>query len=78
MNDNNHQKSDKKSFIRAYGLYGGVGIQLGVAITGMTMLGKYIDEKLDTMPWFLIVGVILGTAGGFYNLFRLLKKESKS
>lgn len=66
---------NKKSFAYVYGVYGGVGIQLASAVGIMAWLGYYVDKKLGTMPWFLLIGVCLGTAGGFYNLYRLLKRE---
>ncbi len=32
--------------------------------------GNWLDRTLDTPPWFLLGGMLLGMAVGFYNLFR--------
>ena len=61
--------------MQAFGLYGGVGIQLAVSIGLGAFGGKWGDEKLSTDPWLMILGVILGTSAGFYNLVRLLNKK---
>ena len=68
-------KNDKRSFGYVYGLYGGVGIQLVAAIAGGVWLGHLVDKKFATTPWFMLLGILLGTMGGFYNLFVLLKRE---
>ncbi len=32
--------------------------------------GNWLDRTLDTPPWFLLGGMLLGMAVGFYTLFR--------
>jgi F0F1-type ATP synthase assembly protein I len=43
--------------------------------------GLLLDRWLKTAPWFLLAGLILGTAAGFYGMFKMLvpvyKRESK-
>ncbi len=54
----------------AYGRYAGLGFQF-VASMGVLGLGGYwLDGKLGTHPWLLIVGIFLGAAGGFYSLLQ--------
>lgn len=65
----------KNSFIQAVGLYGGVGIQFAVSVALGAFGGSWLDKKLATDPWVMILGVILGAAAGFYNLVRLLNKK---
>jgi F0F1-type ATP synthase assembly protein I len=33
-------------------------------------LGWWLDAKLGTSPWLLLVGIFLGASGGFYSLVR--------
>jgi F0F1-type ATP synthase assembly protein I len=55
-----------------------VGITLVVA-TGLGYLaGNWLDGKLHTSPWFGIVGVLLGAAGGFVQLFRVVEGVARS
>lgn len=64
--------------MRAYGIYGGVGIQLAVSVLAGAFLGRYLDKKLDSFPLFIIVGTLLGTIAGFLNLYRVLKYQEKN
>lgn len=65
------------SYLRAYAMYGGLVFQLVATIVICLLGGRYLDERLDTAPLFLVVGLILGTVGGFYNFFRLLNQFQK-
>ena len=42
-----------------------------------TLGGHGLDRLLNTRPWLMIVGFILGSAAGFRSLFRLLNQENK-
>ncbi len=47
------------------------GLELGVGVGLGVFGGMYLDRKLDTSPWLMLAGLILGVASGFYNLYRL-------
>lgn len=68
------KSADGKSdpFLVAFGLYGAVGFQLAATVVGGLFLGSWLDRKLGTLPWLTIVGLVIGTIGGFYNLVRIL------
>lgn len=41
-------------------------------------LGGYgLDYLLNTRPWLMIVGFILGSAAGFRSLFRLINQDQE-
>lgn len=44
--------------------YSGLGLQLGVIVTLFSLGGNWLDQRLGTRPWFLLVGVLLGFVGG--------------
>jgi F0F1-type ATP synthase assembly protein I len=79
------QDRPKKSgdpFLIAFGIYGGVGMQLALSVVGGLLLGNYLDGRWDTKPWLALSGLTLGAAGGFYNLLKILiwnqrRKEAK-
>lgn len=50
----------------------GVGLQFAGAILIFLFLGRWLDEKLGTSPWLLLIGVMVGAAAGFYSLYRQL------
>ena len=47
-----------------------LGAELAGAIIGFTLLGLWIDHRFGTGPWALVICVVLGCVGGFYNLIR--------
>lgn len=59
------------------GLYGAVGFQLAAAIAIGALGGQYLDKKLNTQPWLLLIGVVLGSAIGFLQLYKLMQSQSK-
>jgi ATP synthase protein I len=59
-----------RRWIRQVGVLSGVGLTLVIS----TVLGLYgglaLDRWLGTSPWLMLVGLLLGIAAGFLNLFR--------
>lgn len=51
-----------------------VGTVLVAAILIGWFVGKWIDGRLGIAPWGMVSGVLLGTAAGFVELFRVVKK----
>jgi F0F1-type ATP synthase assembly protein I len=43
-----------------------------VAILGGLYLGQWLDRKLGTAPWLLIVGVFVGAGASFYSIYTKL------
>lgn len=56
-----------------FALYGAVGIQLAASVVAGLVFGNYLDNIFKTSPWLTLLGTILGTAGGIWNLVRILK-----
>lgn len=50
----------------------GVGLQFALAIVLFLLLGRWLDERLGTEPWLLLLGVVVGAVGGFYSMYRQL------
>lgn len=50
--------------------YAGVGIQLGLTFVLFALLGRWLDARLGTSPWLLLVCVFVGAAAGFYSIYR--------
>ena len=53
-----------------YGRYAALGIQLAATPLLLGALGHWLDKKLATEPWLLLVGIFVGAAGGFYSIAR--------
>jgi len=50
----------------------GVGMQFAGSIVVFLLLGRWLDGRLDTSPWLLLVGVMIGASAGFYSMYRQL------
>lgn len=48
----------------------GAGVELAASVGGCVLLGYWIDTKLDSSPWALLIGAAIGIVGGLYNLIR--------
>jgi len=40
-------------------------------------LGRWLDGVLHTTPWLTVAGILLGSAGGFWAMYRMLVDRSK-
>lgn len=47
-----------------------VGLTFVVSIVIGLALGWWLDKKLGSAPWLLLIGLLLGIVAGFHNLFR--------
>jgi F0F1-type ATP synthase assembly protein I len=52
--------------------FAGVGLQFAASIVVCLFAGQWLDRKLATAPWFLIIGVFFGAGAGFYSMYRKL------
>lgn len=54
------------------GEYAGLGLQFAVSILIFLYAGQWLDRRLDTEPWFMIIGVFTGAGASFYSMYRKL------
>lgn len=50
--------------------YVGLGFEIVVPLLLGLFGGRWLDRKLDTEPWLLILGSVLGMGAGFVNFLR--------
>lgn len=46
------------------------GFELAAAIGGFALLGWWVDRQRGSQPWGVLIGALLGLAGGLYNLIK--------
>jgi ATP synthase protein I len=46
---------------------------MGFAVLIGLFVGQYLDSRLGTEPWFLLLFLLFGAAAGFLSLYRLLR-----
>lgn len=61
----------------ASGQYMGLGLTWAMATLLFLALGWWLDTKLGTEPWLLIVGAFVGASAGFYYLYRHIVVEAR-
>lgn len=67
-------EKDTKQMIRTLGYVSTIGISMAASIGIGAWLGLYLDKKFGTEPWLLYVGLALGIAAAFRNLYLMYKK----
>lgn len=67
-------KSEDQEANRKSGIAYAAAINLFVCVIGFSGIGWLLDRWLETQPWLLASGVVVGAAAGFYQLVRLTSK----
>jgi ATP synthase protein I len=65
---------DNGEINRKSGIAYAAAISLFVSVAVFSGLGWIIDRWLDTAPWFLVGGLVLGAIAGFTQFIRLTAK----
>jgi ATP synthase protein I len=73
----NHGARIDRKQIQILGTYSYIGIFFGVAVCLGVFAGHWADRRWHTDPWLTIVGLGIGLAAGFRELYRLSKKALK-
>lgn len=66
MSDPDRPKEGPSGTMRA----AGVGMELAATVIGCCLAGYWIDSKLATSPWGILILAFVGISGGIYNLVR--------
>jgi ATP synthase protein I len=69
-------KKDLSNVIKAVSHIGSFGLTMGACILMGYYLGSYIDGKLGTAPWFMVVLVLLFMLGAFIKFVQETKAVS--
>jgi ATP synthase protein I len=62
---------------KALGELSSIGFALVIATVIGLVGGYYADRLLGTSPWLLLLGLALGIAAGFVNLFRSVTRAGR-
>ena len=50
--------------------FAGIGVQFALTLLVFVAAGVWLDRRLGTSPWLLLICVFAGAGGGFYSMFR--------
>ena len=62
---------------KALGELSAIGFAMVIATVIGLVGGYYADRLLGTSPWLLLLGLALGIAAGFVNLFRSVNRADR-
>ena len=63
--------------MREASTYLSLGMQMALTMAFFVIVGYYLDRWLDTAPWLLLAGAVLGMVSVFVHLFRLVADLNK-
>ena len=73
LGDGRKQSAEKTaSALRAAAMLTGIPFLLAASIALGAFGGRWLDQKLGTEPWLMVVCALLGMAAGFREMFRLV------
>jgi len=83
MNENKENKNE--SFSRSFLYFQKIIQQSGPAAAAsysligsviiLVLLGYFLDEWLETKPWFMLSGLVIGLLTGFYGLAKTIWRK---
>lgn len=68
------EDNDKRGVFKGFYDLASIGITLVAATLIGLFAGIYIDDYLDTKPWFTIIFLVFGIIAGFKNIYYMAKK----
>ena len=51
-----------------------MGLEVGLSVVVGFLIGTWLDEWLETEPWFLLIFGIAGIIAGYRSMFRMVKR----
>ena len=57
--------------------FAGLGLQFAVVLVVFALAGVWLDRKLGTSPWLVIVLVMGGSGIGFWSMVRQVNAKAK-
>jgi len=63
----------KKSEQNKLALAFSVGAVISANVIGGIVMGYLLDRWLNSAPWMIVTGLILGTIGAFVGVYRILR-----
>ena len=67
-----HKKDSVQKIYRNFVPFLTMGIQLAAAVVFFFFLGHWIDKRFDIAPIGKLVGIVIGSTGGFIKFFKMV------
>ncbi len=76
-NSRDNSPGTDRPWSQDFGPFLTMGIQLALTVVVCFFLGRWLDSELNTSPWLMIAGLVLGIAGGLVSFFRAAVQAGK-
>ena len=70
-----NDKRQSKNFLRGLVLFSQIGISMAFCVLLGVLVGGFLDRRLETSPWLLMIFSIIGVAASFKVLYDFTKKK---
>ena len=67
-------KNGRSDIVRAFTTLAQIGIQIFACVAIGVFIGSWLDNRLGTSPWLLLVCSFLGMAAAFKSMYDMAKK----
>ena len=71
-------RPEDKQQLKQVGSLSAAGLELAISIMIGTFGGRWLDGQLDTAPYLMLIGLVLGAVAGFRSLFLTARKAMDS
>lgn len=69
VDDDPKEPDGRREMMRASGQFLGFGMTWALAVLLFLGIGAWVDSKIGTTPFLMIIGAFVGGAAGFYSLY---------
>jgi len=70
--DDGKKRQSTFESLREYSPYLTLGFQLAGAVVVFLLIGVWADNRWNTTPWFTLLGLLIGSVGGFVKFFKTI------
>ena len=70
-------KDERRRIVRALGLLTQLGLSMASCVLLGVLAGRYLDSRLGTSPWLLVLFAFLGAVAAFKVMYDMVIKEEK-
>lgn len=65
---------DRKSIVRAFSYMSQIAVTMAACVLIGVLLGRFLDSRLGTDPWLVIIFSVLGVLAAFKSMIDIAKK----
>jgi len=75
MPKNDNENKHRREMLRSLSMVSQLGLTVAACIIIGVLLGRWLDNLLNTSPWLLLLFSLLGVVAAFKSLFEFVKKK---